>query len=93
MPYDPDLRPAYFDSGPITYAGRCDVITPDTSDQLANGFYYKYFVAATAGDVTFLALEDGDGKTRTMTVQAGMVLPGRIRRITAATATIHGWYD
>lgn len=93
MPYDPDKRPAYIHADATTYATRCNVITPGPEDQLANGFYYKYFVAATDGDVTFVALEDDDSATRTVTLSAGQPISGRVRRVTAATATLHGWYD
>ena len=82
------------DLAPSMFGKLCQAITPGASDQVdANGKYFKYFVAATGGDVTFTPFRGTDGATFTMTVSAGMILPGRIRRITASTATIHGWSD
>ena len=82
------------DLSPSMFGKLCQTITPGAGDQLdANGKYFKYFVAATDGDVTFTSFRGTDGATQAMTVSAGMILPGRIRRITASTATIHGWSD
>lgn len=94
MAYDKTKNPAMTVSDPNTFSARCDTITPGAGDQTDGaGRYYKYFTAGTAGDVTFVAYADADGATRTMTVAAGQVLPGRIRRVTVSTATLLGWFD
>lgn len=93
MPFDKNKVPPFMQDARDSYSMRCAEITPGASDQVdPTGKYYKYFVAATPGDVTFVAMRDGDADTRTMTLAAGQVLPGRVRRITAATATVHGWF-
>ena len=95
MPFSATLAPlTASDSRFDAFSASCRLITPGAGDQTApGGQYFKYFVASTAGNVTFLPYKDTDGENLTMTVTAGMVLPGRIRRITAATATVHGWFD
>lgn len=95
MPYDTDLRPPYSQLDANNYGERAYVITPGAADQLdATGNYFKYMTAATSGDVTFLGFRNADDDTAlTMTVQAGQILPGRIRRVTASTASLHGWSD
>lgn len=75
---------------PVTPSNSADITDPD------DGLYAKYFVAATAGDVAVLGYENADGDTaQVLTVQAGQIIPGRIRRIlsTGTTATVVGWSD
>ena len=90
MPLDPSKVPALNRD----LATNCDVITgSDGSDtETAGGKYYQYFVAATAGDVSFLCY--GNDTAKTITLPAGAMVPGRIRRIrsTGTTATVHGWW-
>jgi hypothetical protein len=95
MPFSAPLVPlTSADARDNSFAANAALITPGAGDQLdPAGKYYKYFVAATGGDVTFRTYKGADATALTMTVSAGMILPGRIRRITAATATVHGWFD
>lgn len=95
MPYTAQNAPlGGQDSNNITIGAVATVITPGAGDQLdAAGKYFKYICAASDGDVTFVPYKNADGSTLTMAVTAGMILPGRIRRVTAATATLHGWSD
>ena len=95
MPFSASLVPlTSADARDGSYSANAALITPGAGDQLdPSGQYYKYFVAATGGSVTFTTYKGADGTTLTMTVADGMILPGRIRRITAADGTIHGWFD
>lgn len=96
MPYNPALRPkSTQDDSRNTYGNACAVITPGATDQIAsNGLYYKYFVMANTGDVTFVPYGNADANTVTLTgLPSGTMIPGRIRRILSATAPIHGWID
>ncbi len=82
-----------------TYGRSCfPVTTSDTVDALNTntGEYFKYIVAKTAGDAAVLGYENADGDTaQIISVAAGQILPGRIRRIKATntTATFCGWSD
>ena len=95
MPFSAPLVPlTSADARDNSFAANAALITPGVGDQLdPAGQYFKYFVAATGGSVTFTTYKGADATTLTMTVSDGMILPGRIRRITAATATVHGWFD
>lgn len=94
MPYSEENRPSLLTVESESYSERCETITPGAADQTdPSGHYYKYIVAATDGEVTFVPYRNADNATLTMTVQAGYLMPGRIRRVTASTATMHGWYD
>lgn len=68
------------------------LVTPGASD-LADGVCKALFVVA-AGDVTFIP--DGNDNADTITVSSapiGLVIPFRVRRVTAATATVVAVYD
>ena len=94
MPFDRSKEPPFVGTDNATFGNNCRSITPGSADQVSPaGRYYKYFVAAVEGDVTFTPYEGQDGETYTMTVSAGDILPGRIRRVTAATASLIGWFD
>lgn len=94
MPYVANNRPPFTDLETGAYAECCETITPGAADQVdPGGNYYKYLTAATGGDVTFVPYQGDDGTTFTMTLAGGQVLPGRVRRVTAATATVLGWFD
>lgn len=100
MPYDRSLvtRNAA-EEYPDTFGSRCWPVTPSNSADIVDpvtGNYAKYFVAKTAGDVSVLGYENDDGDTaQVITVQAGQVVYGRVRRImsTGTTATLTGWSD
>jgi len=75
---------------PITPSDSADVVNP------VNGEYFKYIVAKGTGDVSVLGYGNLDGDTpQVITVAAGQVLPGRIRRVlsTGTTAAVCGWSD
>jgi len=75
---------------PITPSDTVDVTHP------TSGEYFKYIVAKTAGDAAVLGYRNDDADTaQIITVLAGQILPGRIRRIKATntTATFCGWSD
>lgn len=94
MPFDQAKVPAFSKPESDTFGGRFQAITPGSSDQLTTaGKYFKYFVAATAGDVTVVGYYNADSDTHQITMAAGQVLPGRIRQITASTATVLGVSD
>ena len=95
MPFSAALAPLTAqDSRDNSFSANAALITPGAGDQLApGGQYFKYFVAASSGDVTFVTYRGADNVTLTLPVTAGAILPGRIRRITASTATLHGWFD
>ena len=91
MPYD-QSKNRYNTASDDTYGGAIYTLTPGATDQLdADGNYYKYVVALTSGDVTVLGYRNLDGDTPvTFTLSAGSIVPLRVRRVTAATATVGG---
>lgn len=94
MPYNQTLVPdnSRVDSS-VTYGQGARAITPGAGDQLdPAGNYYKYIVAATSGDVTFVTYKGDDASPITMTCPAGYIIP-HVRRVTVATGTVHGWFD
>jgi len=96
MPFNFSLQPAGTQNDrPDLWGKQAVLIAPGAGDQLdASGKYFKYFTIAASGDVTFVPYSNADASPITMTgLPAGVTLPGRIRRITAATATVHGWSD
>ncbi len=68
------------------------VITPGATD-LTDGVCKGLFVAA-AGNVTFVPVGNDNADTITVTAApVGLVIPFRVRRVTAATATVVAIYD
>lgn len=73
--------------------GRAGVVVTPGAGDLADGVCKGLFVAA-AGDVTFVP--DGNDNADTVMVLSapvGLVIPFRVRRVTAATATVVAVYD
>lgn len=95
MPFDQaKVAPANLTDAPDSLGRDCRVITPASADALTpSGKYFKYFIPADSGNVTYVPLRGEDGATYTTIVQAGVAIQGQIRQITAADMTIHGWYD
>ena len=94
MPFDKSLVPPKAHPDVNAFGSRCAAITPGSGDQISPaGRYFNYFVAGAAADVTFTAYQDDDATEHTISLAAGQALPGRVRRITAATGAILGWYE
>lgn len=98
MPYDRSLEPPYVGEENATFGNRCKAITAsDSVDAVdTSGRYFKYITAATAGNVSVLGYTNEDGDAPVVyTMSAGMIIPGRIRRVlsTGTTATVVGWSD
>lgn len=100
MAFNQTLVPFFTkDSTTATFASKCYPVTPsDTVDVLdpVTGLYFKYLVAKSAGDVAVLGYQNLDADPAVViTVSAGQVVPGRIRRVkaTGTTATLCGWSD
>lgn len=94
MPFDKSKEPPYTREMEDTLGNDCRAITPGAGDQVApNGSYFKYVIAATDGDVTVVPFAGPDGTTHTITMAAGNVIPLRVRRVTASTATCIGAFD
>jgi len=63
-----------------------EVVTPAASDLPADT---KSIVCLTSGDVTVVPFGNSDGDTLAFVgVSAGFLVPYRVRRVTAATATV-----
>lgn len=98
MPYDNKKEPPYSQEENVTYGNHVEAVTPsDTVDQIdQSGRYFKYFTTLTAGAVAVLGYKNGDADTPVvMNLEAGAVVPGRVRRLmaTGTTATLAGWSD
>lgn len=94
MPFDKSKEPPFTRELDDTFGNNCSAITPGATDQVApNGSYFKYMIAATAGDVTVVPYAGPDATTHTITMAAGQVIPLRVRRVTASTATLLGVFD
>jgi hypothetical protein len=75
-----------FVPGPDSFGTKGRIITPGAGDldPLA-----KAVVCLTTGDITVLPNGNADGDTIAFTgVAAGYIVPFRVRRVTAATATV-----
>ena len=81
----PDIF-ASTETGLDSPAQRHFTITPSATElpQWTRGIY-----ASTSGTAT---IEDAGGVSIEYIIAAGTVLPIRARRVTAATATLIGWY-
>ena len=92
-----------FDSTKVTYNTAADdafgsaaypIVPDDAADQVdADGKYFKYVVAKSAGDVAVLGYKNADGDTaQVFTMAAGGIVPLRVRRVyaTGTTATVAG---
>lgn len=77
-PY-PNLRPGISDVGKALLP-----ITPGPSNFPTASLIY----ARTAGDVTYIPLNNPDATTVTETVTQGWISPVLVRRVTAATASL-----
>lgn len=97
MPFDPVKVPGFLQAGAENFSGKAEEITPhDTNDQTTpGGKYFKYFMAATDGDVAFVPMMNDDADAVTVTLGAGQVLQARVRIIkaTGTTATVIGFWD
>lgn len=91
MPYDA-TKNRYNVSADDAFGGAVYPITPGATDQLDDdGHYFKYVATKTAGDVSVLGYHNADGDTaQTFAMGAGQIIPLRVRRVTAATATVVG---
>lgn len=95
MPYDSTLQPDSARVTPQGMAGTFEVISPGAGDQLdPSGKYFAYFTVTDAGTVSVLGYRNADGDTpQQFNLVGGQIIPGRIRRVTAASVTVLGWYD
>jgi hypothetical protein len=77
---------ASFSETPNSFGRAGAVITPGASDLAV---IPKGVVCLTGGDVTIVPLSNANGDTLTFTgLPAGYIIPFRVRRVTAATATV-----
>jgi hypothetical protein len=79
-------------AGPTTFGSRMVAVTPGSSD--LPGGIAKAVVTLTDGDLTVVPADNADGETfEFVNVPAGYSPPCRVRRVTAATATVAAVYD
>lgn len=84
-------RFADFSPSPTSPGRRAAVVTPGASDLAETA---KALLVLAAGNVTVVPLDNDDADTLTFTgLGAGQVIPLRIRRVTAATATVAAMLD
>lgn len=75
-----------YSATPAAFVTQGRIVTPGSSDLDPIA---KSITALTTGDVTIVPVENANGVTLSFTgVPAGWVCPYRVRRVTAATATI-----
>jgi hypothetical protein len=75
-----------FVSSPESFGVSSRIVTPsnDDLDPIAKGV-----ICLTAGDITIVPSQNDDGDTLAFVgVPAGFIPPFRVRRVTAATATV-----
>lgn len=76
---------------PMALGNKGALLTPGNADIAGN---YKGVVCLTAGNITIVPAENADGDTLSFVgVPAGYVPPYKVRRVTAATATVASVLD
>jgi hypothetical protein len=79
-------------SGPMTHGQRGVIVTPGASD--LPGGPAKGIVLLTPGNVTVVPIDNADGAPLAFfDLPSGYVIPFRVRRVTAATASVAAIYD
>ncbi|WP_342360792.1 hypothetical protein [Terrarubrum flagellatum] len=90
MPLDPATRKAFLTKygnvrGPGYIGGKGALIVPSNNDF---SVIPRNIVALTAGNVTFLPVDQDDASPLTIYLDAGRTMPFFVRRITAASGTL-----
>ncbi|MBY5863276.1 spike base protein, RCAP_Rcc01079 family [Rhizobium leguminosarum] len=82
-----DNRYSSYARTPDGFGGKGLLVTPGATDL---GINVKGVICTTAGDITIVPWDNLDGETITFTaVPAFFIPPYRVRRVTAATATVY----
>lgn len=77
---------AFYSATPSSFGTKSRIITPGATDLDPIA---KSVVCLTAGDITVVPTANANGVTLSFVgVAAGYVVPFRVRRVTAATATV-----